>query len=161
MQQRGAMRPWRPSRSATFFDFVPRQYVARALRLSRHHSPFMERVDLSTFAGLLARDHGLRAGAHSAAEYGDLVTLIVKLDVPLDLEQAVSVYVGATGTIVSQPFASPPYTRSSSFPVTPYKRVLKRPNRHETPRTRAPRINHGISLLIIRRLESVGTCRRT
>ena len=44
----------------------------------------------------------------SAAEYGDLVTLIVKLDVPFDLEQAIMVYVGATGRIVSQPVASPP-----------------------------------------------------
>jgi hypothetical protein len=43
----------------------------------------------------------------SAAEYGDLVTLIVRLDVPFDLEQAILVYVGATGRIASQPFASP------------------------------------------------------
>ena len=50
----------------------------------------------------------------SAAEYGDMVTLIVRLDVPLDLEQAIMVYVGATGRIVSQPFASPPSAEPES-----------------------------------------------
>ena len=52
----------------------------------------------------------------SAAEYGDLVNLIVRLDVPFDLEQAILVYVGATGRIVCEPFASPssPDTESST-----------------------------------------------
>ena len=50
----------------------------------------------------------------TAAEYGELVTLIVRLDAPFDLEQAIMVYVGATGRIVSQPCASPPSAERES-----------------------------------------------
>ena len=45
---------------------------------------------------------------HSAAEYGDLVSLIVRLEMPFDEEQANKVYLGATGRGARQPFLAPP-----------------------------------------------------
>ena len=44
----------------------------------------------------------------SAAEYGDLVSLIVRLEMPFDEEQANKVYLGATGRGARQPFVAPP-----------------------------------------------------
>lgn len=41
----------------------------------------------------------------SAQEYSELVALIVRLDQPLDDEQANKIYLGATGRGASQPFA--------------------------------------------------------
>jgi hypothetical protein len=43
----------------------------------------------------------------SVAEYGELVSLIVRLDVPFDLEQANKVYQGATGRSASEPTSGP------------------------------------------------------
>lgn len=49
----------------------------------------------------------------SAAEFGDLVSLIVRLDEPLDLEQAKKVYLGATGRSANQPSSGPSTTATS------------------------------------------------
>ena len=55
-QQTGATRQWRALRSATCFDSFPRGYVAHALRLSGHHAPAMERIELKTaLAAVCAR----------------------------------------------------------------------------------------------------------
>ena len=43
----------------------------------------------------------------SAQEFGDLVALIARLDLPFDDEQANKVYLGATGRGASQPFPGP------------------------------------------------------
>jgi len=49
----------------------------------------------------------------SAAEFGDLVSLIVRLEEPLDLEQAKKVYLGATGRSASQSSSGPSATPTS------------------------------------------------
>ena len=49
----------------------------------------------------------------SAAEFGDLVSLIVRLDEPLDLEQAKKVYLDATGRSANQPSSGPSTAASS------------------------------------------------